>query len=764
MNNKLEINNEVFNAKLREIENLIATNPNFALIKLRVLVEKILEHIIVINEGQVLDKKLKSNLEFAYRNKLIKEEWYQIFESIRIMGNNAVHESYDDLTIAKNLYYQLCEILGDVLRVMKIKDDGINYKLNSVIVKVNDFVNKNIVKFHMELIEGGFKYNYVPLGKNKITNDNLNRDMFETEDEFNKRINSINKVNIGIANIISFKKNVNYPILVQLDSSQGIKYPMIDGFFINYSSNIEPGNYQLSSKLRVDNKKVCIDTEKVYLSYKDEKIPVKLLITKRQESVVTPLDGYHELIVGDISFGKDSYNIEEQKLKLKLNVINSFKSFITLSDIGIISIERDEAKEIYNDVGRCYLKAKVKLNDFNVSLKELYLLYKQKEYLINIVESNEKKDYIAVRYNYEWGIINKKGEFITNNKYYEISKFSDGLARVSYENLYGYVDEEGKEVIKPMYESSGDFKDGTTYVLDNCRYYHINKNNEPLYNERYDDITEFSEEFAGVNYNGVWGYITKEGKVRIDFQYELVSLFRKGVAVVKKKGRFGVINKDNEIILPFNYDYCSQDFLGNFIVRKNELCGYFSLNGKEMMPVKYKRIQALNKDTFLVNERGQYKIIKDNNEVNLPQVDEVMVYKESNVLVIARNGKYGMIDYNGREIMKCKYDFFRGEMDGYSFSAILGGKWGIVDNQGNVIVDFLFDEIYGDSGNLILAKLDGKYGFIDRNCEIVIPFKYDYANNFKNGIAPVCINYRWGIIDINDKILIECKFQSIRMI
>ena len=71
MNNKLEINNEVFNAKLREIENLIATNPNFALIKLRVLVEKILEHIIVINEGQVLDKKLKSNLEFAYRNKLI---------------------------------------------------------------------------------------------------------------------------------------------------------------------------------------------------------------------------------------------------------------------------------------------------------------------------------------------------------------------------------------------------------------------------------------------------------------------------------------------------------------------------------------------------------------------------------------------------------------------------------------------------------------------------------------------------------------------
>lgn len=70
-----------------------------------------------------------------------------------------------------------------------------------------------------------------------------------------------------------------------------------------------------------------------------------------------------------------------------------------------------------------------------------------------------------------------------------------------------------------------------------------------------------------------------------------------------------------------------------------------------------------------------------------------------------------------------------------------------------------YDEIYGgdEDGNMILAKIGEKYGYIDKNGKIIIDFVYDYATGFSKGMAYVEKDRVCSYIDKSGKTLFELK-------
>ncbi len=66
-----------------------------------------------------------------------------------------------------------------------------------------------------------------------------------------------------------------------------------------------------------------------------------------------------------------------------------------------------------------------------------------------------------------------------------------------------------------------------------------------------------------------------------------------------------------------------------------------------------------------------------------------------------------------------------------------------------------FENIYGcdDDGNIILAKMNEKYGYIDKNGKIIIDFIYDYATCFSEGMAYVKKDEVYSYIDKSGKTL-----------
>lgn len=66
-------------------------------------------------------------------------------------------------------------------------------------------------------------------------------------------------------------------------------------------------------------------------------------------------------------------------------------------------------------------------------------------------------------------------------------------------------------------------------------------------------------------------------------------------------------------------------------------------------------------------------------------------------------------------------------------------KMGLIDVEGNLIVECVYENAIFFREELALVKKKGKYGFINRNGKVVLPLKYDIADNFIKGYARIGI-------------------------
>ena len=87
----------------------------------------------------------------------------------------------------------------------------------------------------------------------------------------------------------------------------------------------------------------------------------------------------------------------------------------------------------------------------------------------------------------------------------------------------------------------------------------------------------------------------------------------------------------------------------------------------------------------------------------------------SNVAIFIVNNKYGLLNTNGNEIVKAKYDkIVKINEDTDLFLVKFGEKYGIINSNGQELFPFIYDEIKFISEGFYSVKKDGKYGVINR--------------------------------------------------
>jgi hypothetical protein len=160
------------------------------------------------------------------------------------------------------------------------------------------------------------------------------------------------------------------------------------------------------------------------------------------------------------------------------------------------------------------------------------------------------------------------------------------------------------------------------------------------------------------------------------------------------------------------------------------------------------------------------------------------------------DGKWGLIDTKGNEVVPLIYDNVKGFSDGlavvnigndWSFIDTNGdeiklpgkysdinrfsderamtrtavdkvnpwddrSKFGFLDTQGNEVVAPVFDLAKDFSQGLAAVRIggwqDGKWGFIDKDGKVIVPFIFDDAHSFSEGLAWVKQGDKWGILQI----------------
>lgn len=95
------------------------------------------------------------------------------------------------------------------------------------------------------------------------------------------------------------------------------------------------------------------------------------------------------------------------------------------------------------------------------------------------------------------------------------------------------------------------------------------------------------------------------------------------------------------------------------------------------------------------------------------------------------------------------------------YFADVGNGYQLYSSDCKLISDNSYDTAY-PFGNGVYAAVcsGGKWGFIDYNSNLIIDYKYDDAKSFSYTIAPVCLDGKWGYISRNDVIVIENVYEN----
>ena len=198
---------------------------------------------------------------------------------------------------------------------------------------------------------------------------------------------------------------------------------------------------------------------------------------------------------------------------------------------------------------------------------------------------------------------------------------------------------------------------------------------------------------------------------------------------------------------------------------------YYEYNEKKNKII----IQTMEYIIGLYNEKAQELGFKEISS----EFNDAKVSIDDLVITIDSRGKYGVYDMaNNNEILETKYDKISYIPVSNEFLITSNGKMGIKDAQGKDVIKTKYQDIslISQSTKLYVIKQDDRYGVIDKNDTIVIPAAFDSIgidikkfeeNNLKNKYLlldyyiPVMKDKKWAIYDLSGKQLTKLDYDSL---
>lgn len=227
-----------------------------------------------------------------------------------------------------------------------------------------------------------------------------------------------------------------------------------------------------------------------------------------------------------------------------------------------------------------------------------------------------------------------------------------------------------------------------------------------------------------------------------------------------------------------------------FASYKDNKWGVIDSTGNNVIDPSYKEMIVVPNSksgvficTYDVNyDTGDYKtkVLNDKNQEIFTQYDKVEaiqnqdkdgnLWYEKNVLKVQKDGKFGLIDLTGNEIIQIEYDEISviPEIEN-SFKVKKDSKYGIVDGDGKTVVRAQYadiDVLGKDNKSGFIVKNDsGKYGIVDYSNTQILEAKYDSIEKvYGNDMYVVTISGKQKVVNKAGEDVLTTGFDSIKQI
>jgi hypothetical protein len=277
------------------------------------------------------------------------------------------------------------------------------------------------------------------------------------------------------------------------------------------------------------------------------------------------------------------------------------------------------------------------------------------------------------------GYINAKGEMAVPAMYDQATQYSCGFGRVKLAGNYFFLDKNGKNV-----NDAPNFSDGCDpYFYYNCLCYRAGEY-WGMVDNNFKTIIQPAYDFLG--------YMSEEGLVEFN---------------LPNSDKYGYLNKKGEVAIPANYDNTDRFLDGVATVKVGEKWGAIDKNGQFVINATYDRLQSIGEGRIAFYD-----------------------YKAE---------KGGMMDTKGNVIVQAIYEGTQGFADNGLAPVRSNDKWGYVDKNGNVKLQFMYYDAapFYEGYAWIKRAEDTNYELIDTNGNTVITLakRESPASVFHNGLC-----------------------------
>lgn len=415
-----------------------------------------------------------------------------------------------------------------------------------------------------------------------------------------------------------------------------------------------------------------------------------------------------------------------------------------------------------------------------------------------------------------WGVVDEEGKVRIAFKYRSL-RYGDNLN--DEDNLYVCSTDRGYGLVST---SSGEILPATCSGLTNEgeERWSVRRNGkmgivkvgeangsfrvETIVPCEYDQVQTINDdEYYFVTNGPLHGLLSWDGETIISCEYNGIDLNEyEGFFSVKRNGRKGLMSRAGEELVPCAFDDCGvidEHFLW---ARGDKTYGIYSSEGEKVQPCKFnsffiyegKKKKEVSLSDFAQLDRRQhpdlYAVVSgkvgtlDSKKftTKLPCAYDYLsdfaprmkitngVLTEQRLAVCRLNGKYGIVNSEGKQIQPMGFDELHKDVSDPSSKELpdmgsardlhvrIGDKWGILTADGEQLAEVKFDSVGVFHDGLAVVKAAERYGYIDRSGAIVIPIQWMAAYDFSEGLAALRVDKKhFQFINTAGTVVIKSK-------
>lgn len=415
-----------------------------------------------------------------------------------------------------------------------------------------------------------------------------------------------------------------------------------------------------------------------------------------------------------------------------------------------------------------------------------------------------------------WGVVDEEGKVRIAFKYRSLSyednlNDEDNLYVCRTDRGYGFVSTSSGEILSTTYSDLTDEGGERWSVRRNGKMgiVKVGEANgsfrvETIVPCEYDQVQTINDdEYYFVTNGPLHGLLRWDGKTIIACVYNDIDLNKfEGLFSVKRNGQKGLMSRAGEELVPCAFDDCGvidEHFLWT---RKDNTYGIYSSVGEKLQPCKFssffiyegkKKKEVSLSDFAQLDQRKHpdlYAVVSgkvgtldsENFTTKLPCAYDYLsdfatrmkitngVLTEQRLAVCRLNGKYGIVNSEGKQIQPMGFDELRKDVSDPSSKELpdmssahdlhvrIGDKWGILTANGEQLAEVKFDSVGVFHDGLAVVKAAERYGYIDRSGAIVIPIQWMTAYDFSEGLAALRVDKKhFQFIDTAGTVVIKSK-------